>query len=146
MLHFWSQNVQVNPPEMQHLRFFSHQKSTGESTGEHVCRWPYHHPRSSKVRWSHLLPSASWWPHVTMDPPNLGSHGLQRRFQRFPGLGLELPEVHTAWLWRARFQCFDEEIHRKNTIPGISTLCELVKGGPLIDDLPKKQQLIFYIL
>ena len=22
MLHFWSQNVQVNPPEMQHLRFF----------------------------------------------------------------------------------------------------------------------------
>ena len=34
----------------------------------------------------------------------------------------------------------------KNTIPGISTLCELVKGGPLIDDLPKKQQLIFYIL
>ena len=34
----------------------------------------------------------------------------------------------------------------KNTIPSISTLCELVKGGPLIDDLPKKQQLIFYIL
>ena len=53
MLHFWSQNVQVtqnvqvNPPEMQHLRFFSDQKSTGESTGIFLMPFSPSTPRIS---------------------------------------------------------------------------------------------------